>query len=315
MTEVKKRLGRGLDALLSPTRMQEINTVADQANFVVEAKDHTLSTAIEPPLGSHARIHEISLDAIQANPHQPRLAWDESKLLELSDSIKANGVIQPILVRQSGQFFQIIAGERRMRAARLAGKTTIPAIVRSATEEQMLELALVENIHRADLGPLERAKAYQRYLRSFSMTQEEAAKKLGEDRATIANYIRLLDLSDLARDYLASGKISMGHARALLAVSPIATQQKFAQHTAERGWSVRELEQQIRQYQTTKDQPEKHVVEKPANITELEKELMQSLGTRVRIKTKGKKGHTGTIMIDFFSLDDFDRIRQTVIKN
>jgi ParB family chromosome partitioning protein len=301
MSETKKRLGKGLNSLISSTRLEELE------------KPDFEPSPIVPSLGAsqgHEYIRELPLSKIQRNPHQPRQSWDESKLFELAESINANGLIQPVIVRPMGDSYQLIAGERRLRAMRMAGKTTISAIVRPANEEQLLEWALIENIHRDDLNPIERARAYQNYLQRFSLTQKEAAQRLGEDRSTIANYARLMELSDNIKDLVAQGKITMGHARALLGIADIKKRQELAETIVTLHWSVRETEKRI---QVLQQQAQSKTVKTPAktpHILELEQEMTRQLGTRVTINTSGRKGHRGKIIIEFYNLDDFDRIKE-----
>ncbi len=306
MAETRKRLGRGLDSLLSSTRLQELDEVSSPPS-------PQKSATLDIPAGTTSKeyVAEVELEKVNRNPHQPRTQWDEDKLLELSDSIKANGLIQPILVRPMGDGFQLIAGERRLRASKMAGLKTINVIVRPASEEQMLEWALIENIHRADLGPLERAQAYKKYLTDFSLSPQEAAGRLGEDRSTIVNYVRLLDLPAEIKDYLDAQKISMGHARSLLGVSDTDLQMQLARMVIEKRISVRELERRIQELNNKEEK--KKVVETPAknnHILELENEMTRTVGTKVTIKTRGKNGHKGKIIIDFHNLDDFDRLRE-----
>ena len=305
MAETKKRLGRGLNSLLSTTRFQEIEGQPESVETPKPQLALLSSSGID-------QIHELPIAKIYNNPHQPRQNWNEDKLLELADSIKANGLIQPILVRPMGQGYQLIAGERRLRATQMAGVKTINAIVRHASEEQMLEWALIENIHRTDLSPLERAGAYKNYLNSFSLSQQEAAGRLGEDRSTIANYIRLLELTDEIKQMLVDGQISMGHARALLGVDDRQTQLRLAKLAAVKKLSVRELERKVQTAKTAQQDLPKQPSVKDAHIQELENEISQALGTKVTIKTVGRKGHRGRIIIEFFTLDDFDRIREVL---
>ena len=302
MTETRKRLGRGLDSLISPTRIQELASAP--------AEPQTISAAEVARHRHYDYVTELPLEKIHRNPHQPRQNWDEKKLLDLADSIKANGLIQPVLVRQMGEGYQLIAGERRYRAMQLAGRAGIPAVVRQASEEQMVEWALVENIHRSDLNALERARAYQHYLQSFSLTAQQAAEKLGEDRSTVANYIRLLELPGEIQQMLTANLLSMGHARALLGVPDNHKRLELAQLTIRQGFSVRELERRIQAAQRRDPMPRSDGPEKSPHIQELEREWTRTLGTKVSIKTKGRKGHQGCVVIDFYSLDDFDRIRE-----
>lgn len=298
MTQTRKRLGRGLDELLSSTRMQEIGQATETVHQV------------EPQAG---RVAEIPTDRISCNPHQPRRHWDQAKLQDLAVSIEANGLLQPILVRSMGDGYQLIAGERRWRASQLAGKETIPAIMRDATEEQMLEWSLVENIHRADLSALERAGAYRQYLQRFSLTQQQAAERLGEDRSTIANYIRLLELPQSVREMLSSAQISMGHARALLALADGKRQAELAELVHIKQLSVRQLECMIQQ---SKQASQQFPSEPPAAspyIRDLEQQLTRTVGTKVTIHTSGKRQNRGRITIEFYSLDDFDKIRDTLM--
>jgi ParB family chromosome partitioning protein len=256
-------------------------------------------------------LREISIDSISPNPYQPRTVWNQQELQELADSIKANGIIQPILVRRAGTGFQLIAGERRFRAAQLASLKTISALVRQATNEQLLELSLVENIHRANLNPIERAKAYQNYLKTFSLTQEQAAQRLGENRSVIANYIRLLDLPKEIKQMLATGQLSMGHARAILSLPTDELRRKLANRAMAGRLSVREVERLVQKYLTGTGRRTKEIPAKPPHIMDLESKLAGELGTRVNIETR-KNGQRGKIIIEFHSLDEFDRIMERI---
>lgn len=295
MSQTKPRLGRGLDSLLTSSRLQSLQQTQDT------------DAAPSPSLADSDHIAEIPLDTITRNPHQPRQAWDEDKLGELAESIRANGLVQPIIVRAMGQGYQLVAGERRLRATQMAGQHTITAIVRTVTEQQMLEWALIENIHRTDLNPVERARAYQQYISRFSLSQEQAAERLGDDRSTIANYLRLLDLSQPILNLLTAGSLTMGHARALLGLPEAHRREELAHETLKEKWSVRELERRI---QNIRNQQPRTPPEPDPHIVELEQELTRTVGTKVSIKTAGRKRHRGKIIIDFYSLDDFDRIRE-----
>ena len=309
MTTIKaekpRHLGRGLVSLLGPITSNQGSTeqlstgpfVA--ANFMSDKK-------------LHDSMQIISIDAIRANPYQPRMVWDQQELADLADSIRANGVIQPIIVRPAGAGFELIAGERRLRAAKLASLSTIPALVRSATDEQMLELALIENIHRTGLNPIERAKAYQNYISSFSLTQAQAAERLAENRSVIANYLRLLDLPEEIKQMLVENQLTMGHARAILALPSDQLRRKLANRALAGRLSVREVERLVRKYLTgCTGQTQLPAPVKPAHILDLESKLASRLGTKVNIETR-KNGQRGRIIIEFYSLDDFDRITETV---
>ncbi|MHC4573864.1 MAG: ParB/RepB/Spo0J family partition protein [Planctomycetota bacterium] len=303
--EKPKHLGRGLQSLLGPI-------TSKQGNEVVPL---TPGAQKEPKFGqekdlSHS-LREISMESISPNPYQVRTVWDEQELADLAESIKTNGVVQPIIVRPAGPGYQLIAGERRLRAARLASLSTIPAVVRSARDEELLELALVENIHRRDLNPIERAKAYQNYLSTFAMTQAEAAQRLGENRSVIANYLRLLDLPEEIKRMLVEGHLNMGHARAILGLPTDELRRKLANRALAGRLSVREVERLVRKYLTGSEETSKAVRSKPPHILDLENKLSGRLGTRVSIETR-KNGQRGKIILEFYSLDEFDRIIETI---
>jgi len=314
MTETKKRLGKGLDSLLSSTRLRELTEVSAIGTAPGGEKVSANRTVPNGAKRATVQVLELPLDKIVRNPHQPRQLWDEQKLLDMAESIQANGLIQPIVVRPMGNGYQLIAGERRLRAMRLAEKATITAIVRDANEEQTLEWALVENIHRTNLNAIERARAYHHYLSSFSLTQQEAARRLGEDRSTIANYVRLLELSEELRQMVADGRLTMGHARSLLGVADPVRRRRLAEQVVGSNLSVRELERRVRIQSQETDIAAVPETSRSAHIRELESELTRSLGGKVVIKTVGAKGHRGRIVIEFYNLDDFERIRERLAK-
>ena len=302
MTDKKKErprhLGRGLQSLLGP-----IITHHDESEPPTPGE--VSASNFPPDKELHESMQEIRLDSISANPYQARTVWNEQELAELAASVKANGVIQPIIVRPAGVGYQLIAGERRFRASKLAGLTTIPALVRRASDEQLHEWALVENIHRVDLNPIERAKAYQDYLSTFSLTQAEAAERLGEGRSVIANYLRLLDLPQEIKDMLEGGQLSMGHARAILALPTDELRRKLANRAMAGRLSVREVERLVRRYLAGTAEPKAPAGTKPPHVLDIEKRLASQLGTKVSIQTR-KNGQRGRIIIEFFSLDEFD---------
>ena len=254
-----------------------------------------------------AAVTEVDIDRLTPNQYQPRSRSDDAGLDELVASIKSHGVIQPIVVRKVGGGYQIIAGERRWRAAQKAGLLRVPITVREVTpgeEEQLLELALIENIQREDLNPIEEARAYRRLIDQFRMKQEEIAAAVGKDRSSVANVLRLLKLPEEVRTELASGALSMGHARALLALEDEAAQRRLAREIVARGLSVRSTEGLVRRLSSgpaSVPQPEASDVHTRA----AEERLRLALGTRVRIVRK-KRG--GRIEIDFNSEDELHRI-------
>ena len=302
--EKTKHLGRGLQSLLSPiisepTETKELlSTTAEGSNF-------------PPDKELRDSLQEISIDEISPNPYQPRKVWDEQELADLAESIRANGIIQPIIVRPAGSRYQLIAGERRFRAAQLASMTTIPALVRPASDKQLLEWSLVENIHRVDLNPIERAKAYQDYLSTFSLTQAQGAERLGEDRSVIANYLRLLDLPQEIKQMLSEGQLTMGHARAILSLPTDELRRKLANRALVGRLSVREVERLVRRYLTGTSQTRTTVRSKPPHILDLERKLSSQLATKVNIETR-KNGQRGRIIIEFYSIDEFDSITERI---
>ena len=297
-----RHLGRGLQSLLSPI----ISDVPEAEQLLAGAAN---LPNFPPDKDLRDSLQQIDINAISPNPYQARTVWNEQELAELADSIAANGIIQPIIVRPVQEGYQLIAGERRLRAAKLAALKTIPALVRRASDEQLHEWALVENIHRVDLNPIERAKAYQDYLSTFSLTQAEAAERLGEGRSVVANYLRLLDLPQEIKQMLAEGQLSMGHARAILALPTDELRRKLANRAMAGRLSVREVERLVRKYLAGTGQARATVRSKPPHIVDLERKLSSELGTRVSIETN-RSGQKGRIIIEFYSLDEFDGITE-----
>jgi len=299
--EKPKRLGRGLESLLSPIISNP--STEKQANDANEAP-----TPFPPDEVLAQSLRQLPIEAIAPNPYQPRGPVEDSELSGLVESIKTNGLIQPIIVRREGNNYQLIAGERRLRAATLAGFENIPALVRDATEEEMLELALIENIHRSDLNPIERAEGYLVYLNRFSLTQADAAKRLGEDRSVIANYLRLLELPAEIKDMLIKRQLSMGHARAILGLTTDDMRRQAAKQAVAKKMSVRDVERFVRRKIASSPEAGEHYV-KAAHIIDLEHKLSSELGTKVTIVVR-KGGRRGKIIVDFYSLDEFDRITE-----
>jgi ParB family chromosome partitioning protein len=253
---------------------------------------------------------EADIDRLAPNDFQPRVHVDDARLQELAQSIKANGVIQPIIVRKIGDRFQIIAGERRWRAAKLAGLLRVPVVVRDVApgqEKSLLEVALIENIQREDLNPIEEALAYRRLADEFQLRQEDIAAAVGKDRASVANFVRLLRLPEEVRTEVASGRLSMGHARALLSLPDEADQRRTARDVIARNLSVRETESLVKKIVESGAPPREAAPPKPADVhtRAAEDRLKLLLGTRVRIVRHGARGR---IEIDFGSEEELIRI-------
>jgi len=253
---------------------------------------------------------EVPIDQIEVNPNQPRKVFDFTALDELAASIRASGVIQPIIVRRFGGAYQLIAGERRWRAARQAGLERIPAIVREATDAQSIELALVENLLREDLNPIEAAQAYQKLLAEFNWTQEELAQRIGKDRTSIANCLRLLRLPEDIQADLRSGRLTMGHARALLALTSIAEQLRLRDEILAHDWSVRTTEDSIRAKESLAEArglPAKKGRRRSAELAALEEALQRGLMTRVRIIGNERRGK---IEVGYATPDELERLAE-----
>ena len=259
-------------------------------------------------------LSEVAVDLIVPNPMQPRQALDAEALQELADSIREHGLIQPLIVTSiqdtaSDAQYQIIAGERRWEAAKMAGLSMVPVVVKEATPQKMLELALVENIQRADLNPLEEAAAYRQLMDDFGLTQEQVAEKVGKSRVTVANSVRLLRLPDEIKRALAEGQISEGHARALLALNKEADQLKILEAVVKKGLSVRQTEEMVRRI-VAGAQPRRRD-EPPSPETEaLENEFRNALGTKVRL-FRSKKG--GKLVIQFYSEEELEAIYRIIV--
>jgi len=260
-----------------------------------------------------ASTHEVDVDLISPNEYQPRHRHDDVRLQELAQSIRANGVIQPIVVRKVDGGFRIIAGERRWRAAQMAGLLRVPVVIKDVApgkDEKLLEMALIENIQREDLNPLDEAAAYEKLTSQFHMTQEEIAAAVGKDRSSVANHLRLLKLPAEVRAEVAGGRLSMGHARALLSVADEASQRQVAREVISRNLSVRETETLVKRL----GRPAPVERQRPANDVNTraaEERLKLSLGTRVRIVRSGTRGR---IEIDFGNEDELQRLYETLTR-
>jgi ParB family transcriptional regulator, chromosome partitioning protein len=258
-----------------------------------------------------ARPSELDIDLLVPNPRQPRVQMDDGRLDELAQSIRSHGVIQPILVRRAGDRTEIVAGERRWRAAQRAGLLKVPVVYRDVADENLLEVALIENIQREDLNPIEEAQAYRRLAEEFQLSQDAIAAGVGKDRATIANYMRLLKLPAEVRNDLASGALSMGQARALVSLPDDAAQRRVAREVVARGLSVRETEAMVR-HELAPAAPPPPPKRADPNTRAAEERLKIALGTtRVRI---ARKGQGGRIEIEFTGEEELQRLYETIMR-
>lgn len=272
----RKALGRGLSALFPETVISE----TDKGFFY------------------------CPIESISPNPHQPRQNFRDSELIELADSIKEKGVIQPILVSKAKDGYQLIAGERRWRAAQKAGLDKIPVLIRDVSPAETLELALIENIQRKDLNPIEESSAYQELMQRFHLTQEALSKRVGKDRSTIANFLRLLKLPAIIQQDLINGNLTTGHARVLVTIESPLAQKEVRDLIIKKSLSVRQTEKLVKKISTLK-KPKNPKPETDHYMESLSKDLQKSLGTKVVIRRKGKKGR---IIIEFYSDEDLGRL-------
>lgn len=288
MASVKKKgLGRGLDALLDP---------------YVETADQKQSGVLE-----------VDIHSIDTNRNQPRKQFDEDALQELAESIKVHGIVQPLIVREKGGRYQIVAGERRFRAARLAKLATVPVLTVDYDDAKMQEVALIENIQREDLNPIEEASAIRFLMQQHDMTQEEISARIGKSRPAVANSLRLLQLPETVVDLVRNGTISAGHGRAIAGVGDQATQQKLADETMRLGYSVRALESRIKNLneETKKTAAPKKKEQLSADLKAVESEIREALGTKVTLSGTAKKGK---IVIEYYSAEDFNAVYERIVR-
>lgn len=279
-----KGLGRGLDALIS-------------SNYT----------------GSEVDILEVNLTDIDSNLEQPRKSFDEDTITELAKSIKEHGIIQPIVVSRLNNRYKIIAGERRWRAAKIAGISKIPVIVKNLSSKEILEIALIENLQREDLNSIEEAEAYTKLVKAFNLTQEEVSKRIGKSRSYVTNIMRLLSLDESIKDMLSNKKITYGHAKALLSLEDNGKQLEIANRIIDENLSVREVENIVRKINETKapNKLKKKTLVKNSQFVEMEENLRMLFNTKVNIITGNKKGK---IEIEYYSKDDLERILETIMQ-
>jgi len=290
----RKALGRGLTSLI-PTRTQPVESPLEQPSAPAEA------------------VAQLPIDQIDPNPHQPRRIFHQERLQELAQSIASNGIIQPLVVRKRGERYQIVAGERRWRAARLAGMERVPVIVNEVTDEHLLEVTLIENIQREDLNPIETALAFDRLSKELYLNHDEIGKRTGKDRTTITNLIRLLQLPEDLQQLVAERRLSAGHARSLLSLPTADLQRELAEKAVAQGLSVREVERITQRMLSPREPKRVEEVELDPNVKAAIQEMESVLGTKVRIVEKAP--HKGRIEIDYYSSEDLDRIYDVIVRD
>lgn len=297
MSKEPKRLGRGLASLVAPIEQMD----QEAAPFVSDQ-----SSATNPP--PHHRLASLRPDQVRPNPMQPRRSFDDASLSALAESIKSRGTLQPIVVRPVEGGYELVAGERRLRAAAIAGMDSIPAIIRGVRDDDLLELALIENIHRSDLNPIDRARAYRTLHERNGLSHDEIAKRMGEDRATVSNYLRILELRDDILAMVVTGELGIGHAKALLGTKDLNIRLRLAQQAVRDGWSVRQMESAIAEKRGGGEKPStSQTREARPTVRDMEERLTKLLGRRVMIK-EGRKRHTGRLTLEYYSLEDFDQL-------
>ena len=299
----KKVLGRGLGAFFPEYNSDE----SGEQNKESAPKKEGVEKTIADPVERVNIVLNVPVDHIRANPHQPRKEFDEERLEELAESLKTHGLIQPITVRYIGEKrFELISGERRLRAAKLGGLEEIPAYIREADDEQSMAFALIENIQREELNPLEVAMAYKRLIEEFDYTQGEVATRVGKNRTTVTNMLRLLNLPDFIQASLVGNEITIGHARALITIDDVATQARLLKKIIDEQWSVRQVEDAVRDLNAP-SKKKKAKKPEPANpfYEEISSRLRRTFSTKVNVKPKAKGGE---INIEYYSEEDLERI-------
>lgn len=306
-------LGRGLSSLIPQKKInRDTDTDSDSSSDDLQGGDYVKKdNYIQKKEGVRGGIEEnfnqgvleVDINKIAANPYQPRIHFDEEKLKELSDSIKEHGVLQPLVVTRKGDEYELIAGERRLQASKLALLTKIPVIVKDIKDKQKLELAIVENIQRHNLNPIEEARSFQQLMDEFQMSQEEVAQKMGKSRSVVANKIRLLKLPIEALKALKEGIITEGHAKAILSVENLEKQRALLDLTIKNNWTVRQVENKTKEISA---KVSKRTLSIDPEIKELEDRLSMVMGTKVRVKRAG--GNGGRVIIDYYSSDELNKI-------
>jgi len=305
MNKDKPRLGRGLASLLGDTTVHIDSDIPQQAEESPTGQQRETTESHK----SETATRLIPINRVDPNPYQPRTQVDEQGLEKLIDSIHRCGVIQPIVVRPKEDRYQLVAGQRRLEAARALNVNAIPAVIRDVSEQELIEIALVENIHREDLNCVDRALAYKKYQDTFQLSTEDIAERLGQDRTTVTNYLRLLTLPEQIIELLRANRLSMGHARAIAGLENSDQQVKLAFRVVQQALSVRQTEQIVAHSKSPKSA--KKIIEKNPNILDLEQQMTRALSTKVQILPSRKKD-SGKVIIEYYSLDDFDRILEHI---
>ena len=298
MAVKKKGLGKGLDSL-----------IPDNRNVKLAETEASSKKEVEPEVKSGEQMMKINM--VEPNRDQPRKKFEEDALYELADSIKQYGVLQPLLVRKRKDYYEIIAGERRWRAAKIAGVKEVPVIVKDYTEQEIVEIGLIENIQRENLNPIEEAMAYKRLLQEFNLKQDEVAERVSKSRTAVTNSMRLLKLDERVQQMIIDDMISTGHARALLAIDDKEQQYILANKIFDDKMSVREIEKLIKEIKTPKKPKEKKIIENAFIYNDLEEKMKEVMGTKVKIASKGKG--KGKIEIEYYSDKELEHMFEMIM--
>lgn len=293
MPNKKTGLGRGLSSLIPIA--------------VAEIEEKTISTPKRNSTDSNNGVLEIEVEKIKANPHQPRQFFDQEQLDDLAASIKEHGILQPLVVSETEDGYELLAGERRLKASKLIGLKTVPVVVRSVTDQEKLELALIENIQRHNLNPLEEAAAYRKLIEEFNLIQDQVAKRVGKKRATVSNTLRLLTLPEAAQEALLSNRITAGHAKALMGLKSGKEQLRMLDKILNFGLSVRDVESNVKKISNNKP---KRIIQKSPELNDYEGKLQSKLGTKVNIRQKGKGGE---VVVEFYDSKDLSDLVERIL--
>ena len=305
-------LGKGLDALFGDAEVSLHRNSDSDKQETAAALKKKVSAAEEAPETDSNGLAYIDINDIKPNSDQPRKTFDEDKLAELAASIEEHGLIQPVVLRKMKKGYEIVAGERRWRAARLIGIKEIPCIIKELTDEENMLLAIIENMQREDLNPIEEAEGIYQMIETYGLTQEKVSKSVGKSRPYITNCLRLLKLPEKVKSYVAEGQISSGHAKVIAGIDEEDKQVKLAESVISEGWSVRQLEQNIREEKPSARPASRTKIKNP-NVKRVEEDLKEALGTKVNLN-QNKKGNKGKIEIEFYSKEELERLIE-LLKN
>ncbi len=309
-TKKKRRLGRGLGSMINtPVKVDVPNSSNESKATVVVADPPAAPVERGEKSSSPGSLIRVSPSNVRPNPYQPRKVFDEAALVSLADSIRSAGVMQPVVVRPAADGYELIAGERRLRAAEIVGLEHIPAVIQDVDDRTAAEWSIIENVQREDLNPMERAEAFQHLQDQFGLTHQEIAEKVGLNRSSVTNHLRLNELDEATKEAVRTSALSMGHARTMLSVGSLSVRAKMLRQCLSNHWSVRELERRVRVLTDgagSSASAKTDVDPRQSNLDDLQKKLGEHLGTRVQIHQQARNPGRGRMVIEFYDLDQFD---------